>query len=190
MEIVPAIAKAFFQTLDKEIGPFDRPFQFHPFPFDAGGSLNFLTVGAGREEFVTYVSWDLLGHPEQKRGALGRYELLAVCNNAEWCADVLTNVGRQGLEELLQPGDTMDIAGWVGASSALQGLIFEEGLRVRLEVAGRPEACGLLRCIGVCRSELEYAMRHGVRALAEHLARAEVYPRTALSRAAIELPPG
>src|SRR5688572_27429193 len=111
---VPQLAKAFFRHIDKSIGPFDRPFQFQVFPFDAGGGLNLLTVGAGRgDQFVTYVTWDLLGNEEQKRGHLGRYELTAICDDGDWCQDVLTKIGRQSLREVFEPGDTLDLGIWV-----------------------------------------------------------------------------
>src|SRR6266436_4052886 len=121
------LAKAFFRTIENEVGPFDKPIQFHPFPFSAGGNLNFLTVGRGKP-FVTYVSWDLFGHPELKRGPLGRYELLAVCDDEKWCCDILSNIGRQGLQEIFVPGDTLNLAGWVDPDAALQGIVFEEAL--------------------------------------------------------------
>lgn len=104
-----SLGKAFFRYLDENVGPFDRPFLFHPFPFDVGGALNFLTVGAGKERFVTYVSWDLLGHLEQKRGCLGPYELTCICDDGTWCAEVLTNVGRMTLSELFEPGHTVSV---------------------------------------------------------------------------------
>jgi len=61
------LAESFFHALEERIGPFDRPINFHVYPFDAGGGINLLTVGAGRREFVTYVTWDLFGHQQQKR---------------------------------------------------------------------------------------------------------------------------
>src|SRR3954468_22638704 len=103
---VPELAKSYFRLIEHQFGPFDRPIQFRPFPFDAGGALNFLTVGANTKQFVTYVSWDLFGHPEQKRGSLGRYELLTVCEDEKWCLDILTNVGRQSLKSIFEPRDT------------------------------------------------------------------------------------
>ena len=55
---VSKLSKNFFQLIDERIGPFDRPFQFRPFPFDAGGSLNFLTIGAKNGE--PFIAWDIL----------------------------------------------------------------------------------------------------------------------------------
>jgi hypothetical protein len=174
---ISALSKEFLHIIEKSIGPFDRPFRFHVFPFSAGGDLNFLTVGQGGP-FATYISWDLFGHEEQKRGSLGRYELLAVCDDERWCLDILTKVGRQTLHELFEPGDTFDIGPWVTAGSSIQGVLFDEALRLELQ----GETCGLLRCVGITRSELEFATRRGVPALVECLIRAAVYPRTSIHR--------
>jgi Suppressor of fused protein (SUFU) len=176
---VALLSKEFFRVMDERVGPFDRPFQFRVFPFDAGGALNLLTVGAGRgEPLVTYVSWDLLGHEQQKRGSFGRYELLATCDDEQWCSDVLTKIGRLGLEELFEPGDTLDIGQWVSVDAPIQGVVFEEAFCAELQ----GERCGLLRCIGVTRAELEFAMRHSTPALVERLERAHVYPHTMVHR--------
>jgi hypothetical protein len=184
---VPELAKSFFGILDKRIGPFDRPIQFRPFPFDAGGAVNLLTVGAGRKRFVTYVSWDLFGHPQQRRGKLGRYELLTTCNSEEWCLDILTGIGRQSLQEVFDPGDTLDIALWTSPAAALQGVVFEEALHVRLRSGLECVQCGLLRCIGITRSELEFAMSKGTPALVGRLKRASIYPRTITDRESVDL---
>jgi hypothetical protein len=176
---ISELSKEFFRVIDERIGPFDRPFQFRAFPFDAGGALNFLTVSVKQHEpFVTNVSWDLFGHEQQKRGSFGRYELLATCNDEQWCSDVLTNIGRLGFREIFEPGDTLDIGPLVGAEVPIQGVIFENAFSTQVE----QERCGLLRCIGITRPELEFAMRHGVPALVGHLKRADVYPLTAIHR--------
>ena len=176
---ISLLSKEFFRVIDERVGPFDRPFQFRVFPFDAGGALNFLTVGVGRgEPFVIYVTWDLFGHEEQKRGSFGRYELLAICDDEQWCFDVLTKIGRLGLQEIFEPGDTLDIGTWVSAETPIQGVVFEDAFSTEL----KHEHCGLLRCIGVTRPELEFAMRHGVPALVERLKRADIYPCTAIHR--------
>jgi hypothetical protein len=174
---VCALSKEFFRLIEERVGPFDRPFDFRVFAFDSGGALNFLTARRG-EPFATYVSWDLLGHEQQQRGSFGRYELLVDCDDQQWCADILTKIGRQSLQEVFEPGDTLDIGPWVGQDAPLQGIVFEDAFST--ELGG--ERCGLLRCIGVTRRELEFAMRHNVAALVERLQRAGVYPRTVVHR--------
>jgi len=180
---IPELAKTFFQSLDEEIGPFDRPLQFHPFPFDAGGSLNFLSIGAGKRPFVTYVSWDLFGHPDQRRGDLGRYELITTCDSEDWCLGAVTNIGKQSLQELFSPGDTLDIGAWVGRENALQGVVFEEVFKTKI---GNVQ-CGLLGCIGITRPELEFAIKEGASSLIERLKRNGIYPHTVSGRKTVNL---
>jgi hypothetical protein len=180
---VSKLAKKFFRCVDEQIGPFDRPFEFRPFPFDSGGALNFLKIAAKEgETFSTFVSWDLFGHEKQKRGKFGRYELLAVCNDENWCMDVLTHIGQQGLNELIEPGDTFDLGPLIIPESPLQGVVFEAALQLKLRQWIWSEPCGLLRCIGVTRPELEFAKKLGVPALMERLKRAGIYPSTVAQR--------
>ncbi len=181
------LTREFFGVVDQRIGPFDRPFQFRPFPFDAGGALNFLTIREHGDPFVTYLSWDLLGQPNQKRGSLGRYELLAVCDDEEWCLEILTSIGRQSLLEVLNPGETLDIAAWTKTDATIQGVVFDEALRTHLGTGPRREACGVLTCIGVTRPELAFALRRGGTALVERLKQSGVYPRTMIQRASVDL---
>ena len=176
---VSSASKEFFRLIDEHVGPFDRPLQFYVFPFDAGGVVNLLTVGIGRSEpFITYVTWDLFGHDQQKRGSFGRYELLATCDLEQWCSEVLTNIGRLGLQEIFEPGDTLDIGSWIRPEDALQGVVLEEAFSTHVDY----EHCGLIRCIGVTRPELEFARRHGVPILVQRLKRASIYPRTIARR--------
>ena len=182
---ISTLSREFLRVVEEHLGAFDRPIEFRVFPFDAGGALNFLTIARG-EPFVTYVSWDLFGHEQQQHGSLGRYELLTTCDNEEWCLDVLTKIGRQGCEEVFEPGDTFDIGPWVGPQVPLQGVVFEEALRAVVQ----QERCGLLRCIGVTRPELGFAVRCGTPALVERLKRAGIYPRTIVRRGdSIDLAP-
>lgn len=186
---IPALAKAFFEILNEHVGPFDRPIEFRVFPFDAGGALNFLTVGKGRCRFVKYVSWDLFGNPNQKRGSLGRFELLCECDSEEWCLDILTNIGRQTFETLFEPGDTLDIGVWVGSNAPLQGVLFDVGLTIELEAEEQFERAGLLRCVGITRPELEFAKVHGTEALIKRLKRSGIYPKTITNRGSADLGP-
>jgi len=175
---IPKLARNFFNILNEKVGPFDRPIQFRIFPFDAGGDINLLTVGNAARHYVTYVTWDLFGHPEQKRGRLGRYELVASCDDPEWCRVALTHVGRLGLNELLESGCIVGIKDCFGAEPAIQGILLEEALSVKLRVGGEIEPCGLLRCIGITRPEMEFAMRGSAADLIQRLKLAKIYPNT------------
>ena len=54
-----------------------------------------MTVGAGRAESSS--SPTSLGiysaTSSKRRGNFGRYELLATCDDEQWCRDVLTKIG-------------------------------------------------------------------------------------------------
>jgi hypothetical protein len=181
------LAKKFFKTIDQRIGPFDRPLNFRPFPFDAGGALNFLTIGAGKGKIASYVSWDLFGNKMQKRGSLGRYELLVSCDCEQWVLNVITNIARQSLTETFEPGDTLNIQPWAGPVDTIQGIIFEEALKINLRNGFFKERCGLLRCIGVTIPELDYAVKFGVPSLIERLKIAGIYPHTFSNRKSVDL---
>jgi hypothetical protein len=180
---ISQLANEFFAVIDKTLGPFDKPLQFRLFPFDAGGNLNILNAGAGTKQFVLYVSWDLYGQEQLKQGSLGRYELLSSCDDENWCVEILTNVGRLCLQEIFDPGDTLDIGPWVGQEAALQGVLFEEAFRTNI---GGQE-CGLLRCIGVTKQELDFAVKNGVPSLINRLKRAGIYPHTTSNRKSVDL---
>jgi hypothetical protein len=180
---VSRLAKKFFRVLDEQIGPFDRPFQFRIIPFDSGGSLNFLSVTTkDGAPFVTYVSWDLFGHEKQKRGKFGRYELMATCDDGSWCFNVLTMIGRHALYKVIDPGDTFDIGPLVEPGALIQGVVFEAAIQAKLFRPFRFEPCGVMRCLGVTRPELEFAIRHGTPTLVERLKRAGIYPRIVTRR--------
>jgi hypothetical protein len=182
------LAKIYFEIVDKRFGPFDRPLQFRPFPFEVGGALNFLTIGAGKGPMVTYVTWDLIGQRDQRRGKLGRYELLTMCDNEEWVLDIITNIGRQTLSEVFDSGDTMDISPWSNKySSELTGILFEEAFVTEISVGLMRQKCSLLRCIGITNKELEFARTHTSRTLIDRLKSSNVYPKTIFGRSSIDL---
>jgi len=118
---------------------------------------------------------------------LGRYELLAVCDDEKWCNDILSDIGRQGLHEVFLPGDTLDIAALVDPDAALQGVVFEEAFYTTIGRFPKKERASLLRCIGVTRNELEYARKHGVAALVKRLEAAKIYPGTIVNRDSVDL---
>jgi hypothetical protein len=112
---------------------------------------------------------------------------MAACDDENWCLEILTRIGRQGLQTVFEPGDTIDIGRWSQGGAALQGVFFEAGLETHIECGEQPERCGLLRCIGVTRPELEFAITHGVTALSHRLRLAGIYPATTAARESIDL---
>jgi hypothetical protein len=112
---------------------------------------------------------------------------LTQCDDDAWCLNVITNLGRLSLTETLEPGETVDIRAWVDPKDPLQGVALEEALSVAIGKGRHRETCGLLRCIGITKPELEFADQHGVEALFWHLRRADIFPRTIIKRRSMDL---
>ncbi|HON07758.1 MAG TPA: suppressor of fused domain protein [Verrucomicrobiota bacterium] len=180
------LANAYGDLLEKQFGPFD-PLEFHVFPFDAGGSIDFLTIGKGRERFVTYITCGLFVHPELKRGKLGYYELMVICDSEDWVLDNINNIARLSLMEVLEPNDTIDIGPYVSKEAPIQGVLLEEVPLGPLEITVENEHYGLLRCIGITRPEMEYKLKYGAPALFEKLKNVGIYPKTIVNRDSIRL---
>lgn len=156
--------------------------------FDAGGPLNFCTIGReANQEIVVYVSCELAVRSEQLPNSFGRYELLASCDSEEWVRSVLSDTGRMTLDTAFNDEDTMDIGGWVNEGGwfkrkpPLQGLLFKKEFSTAID----EKPYGVLRCIGITRPEMEFARKHGASALIEKLNEAGVYPHTIVSRKSV-----
>ncbi len=172
----------FFASLEQQIGRIDTHTIVSMVGFDMGGPLNFCTIGALNEsEYTTYVSCELAVCAEQKPGEHGRYELLITCDDERWGRSILSEIGRMSLEVAFGDGHTLDIGAWVEENDSLQGIIFEEALVS--EIGG--EGYSILRCIGITREEMEYALEHGSDALIARLQNVGVYPHTTLSRVSV-----
>jgi hypothetical protein len=171
-----------FAPVERALGPLDPDTLMPIVGFDAGGPLNFCTIGAGRGYgFVTYISCELAVRREQTPSGCGRYELLTSCDDEQWVRSVVSDIGRMSLEVSFGDGDTLDIGPWVDPSAALQGVVFEEFCACR--VIGR--RVGVLRVIGVTRPELEFAQERGSEALVDRLKGSRVYPNTEVRRSSV-----
>jgi hypothetical protein len=171
-----------FASVEEAIGPIDRDTIVAIVGFDLGGPLNFCTIGrAAGGPFVTYVSCELAVRDGQLPGELGRYELLASCDDEKWVRSILSDIGRMSFDAAFGPGHTLDIGPWVEPSDAIQGVVFEKAATAKID--GTPY--GILRCIGVTRPELVFAQRSGVPKLLRRLAAAGMYPHTAVSRKSV-----
>ena len=171
-----------FAPLEASIGPIDRDTLVAIVGFDAGGPLNFRTIGSERSgPCITYVSCELAVRDEQIPCEFGRYELLCTCDDQKWVRSIVSDIGRMTLEIAFGNGHTMDIRAWVGPDDPLQGVVFEEASRCRIE--GVPS--GVLRVLGVTRPEMEHAQEHGTPALLRKLKAADIYPCTLIRRSSI-----
>jgi hypothetical protein len=171
-----------FAPVEAILGPIDRDTIVAIIGFDAGGPLNFCTIGRGSgERFVTYISCELAVRAEQRPSEFGRYELLVTCDDEGWVRSILTDIGRMSLEVAFGHGHTLDIGPWVEADDPIQGIVFEKVAEKKFD----GESYGVLRCIGITRAEMEYAQNRGAMALLTRLKKAGVYPNTAIRRKSV-----
>ena len=98
---------------------------------------------------------------------------------------MITDTGNMSLRTAFNDGDTLDIGAWVndhdGSGASLQGLLFRQ--EVIVDIDGAPY--GVLRAIGITRTEMELAREQGADALVARLQAADVYPHTLRGRAAV-----
>jgi hypothetical protein len=172
----------FFSSVEQKFGAADPETLMAIIGFDAGGPLNFRTFGSGQPGFVTYVSCELAAREEQHPSSAGRYELMVNANDERWVRRILTDLGRESLCTKFDHHHTMDIGAWVDGDEPIQGLLLEVVHRVRI---GLWRKFAVLRCIGITRRELEYALRRGVTALLIELSHAKVYPYPDIRRASV-----
>ncbi len=171
-----------FVPVEALLGPIDRDTLVAIVGFDAGGPLNFRTIGrAGGKPCITYLSCELAVREEQQPSEFGRYELLATCDDMLWVRAIVSDIGRMSLETKFGDGHTLDIGPWVPADAPIQGVLFEEASRCFIG----DEPFGVLRVIGVSRSEMEYAQQHGASALLDRLKAEGIYPCTIINRASV-----
>ncbi len=174
--------RTLFAPLEERVGPIDRGTLAAIVGFDAGGPLSFATIGRGRgTPFVTYVSCELAVHPDQKPNESGRYEFLITCDDESWVRTIVSAIGRMSFDEPFGHLHTVDVGAWVKASDSIQGVAFEKFSEMEIE----GKHFNVLRCIGITRSEMEYAQEYGAAALIGKLKDAKVYPRTETHRKSI-----
>lgn len=171
-----------FVPLEEKFGKIDPNTAFHIIGFDGGGAVNFNTFGRERAEaIVTYVTCELSVRPQQRPSELGRFELLTSCDEEGWAAKTLTGLGHMSMNVRLGHGHTVDIGMSVEAEDSIQGVL--------LEAICQPEIDGeyfcILRCIGITRPEMEYAVKHRSARLLARLKEAGVYPNTLVHRPSV-----
>ena len=177
-----AFYKQVFGPLESEIGPIDPETIVAIIGFDAGGPLNFCTIGSTPEaNFVTYVSCELAVRNEQQPADFVRYELLTSCNDEQWVRSNITALGHASLEMTLGDGHSIDIGPWVEPDDPIQGLILE---RVARSIIDGTEF-GVLRVVGVTRTELEFAQSKNIPLLVSALRKSGVYPHTDIRRESV-----
>ncbi len=163
-----------FRPVRERIGPIDEMTIAAIVGFDCGGPVSLATVGYGKEDFVSYITCELAVREQQRPAAFGRYEFMMTCDDEEWARKILTTLGQMSLTSAFGHGHTIEIGAIVSPGCALQGLVLEEFSRATIDGGGY----GILRAIGVTRSQLEFAMENGTEPLTERLKLAGLYPLT------------
>lgn len=195
-------------ALERILGPMDDVVGHAIIPFDAGGSVDLFFFPA-RPPGTVVVTMDLIdpNGDGPLSAQLGPYELVA-CTRVRrasayainpqtgemapdvdderfaaitsWFCQMLTAIARDALKTEIQPGDAYELPG-EGGEPAHYIIFdrFDSGGQL-FEVEGKKY--GLLLCIEVFPSELEYAQAHGVDALLARLKQAGVFPFSDLDR--------
>lgn len=173
-----------FKPLEADWGELDSDSIVAIIGFDAGGPLNFSTIGRSqKQQFVTYVSCELAVRDDQQVSEWGPYELMMTCNDDDWCRAILTDIGNMSLDVQFGHGHTLDIKPWVAEDFPLQGIAFELYKTVEVE----QKTYAIFRCHGITREELEFAYLHGVDELLACFVQAEIYPNTDTTRRTVKL---
>ncbi len=168
-----------FAPLESTLGPIDANTIVAIIGFDAGGPLNFCTIGyGGTHPIKTYVSCEMAIRDEQRPSRAGRYELLVSCDDEYWVRSVITDIARMSCEVSFGDGHTLDIGPWVGEDARLQGVVFKKLSESSIDGTSY---C-ILRVVGVTRAELEFAREKGVAQLIARLKDCGVYPNTLIDR--------
>ena len=163
-----------YAPLIAELGPLDASTPPTLEPFDPLEELTLSRFERRDGRFVTYVSSGLAVRPEQKVSTLGRFELLVSSDDEGWVREVLTDIARMTFDVRIEAGQTFDLSSWAFETDTLQGVVFEEAARVRID----RHPFGILRVIGVTRRELAYARGGSTHELVDALRKHGVHPRT------------
>ena len=173
---------ALYAPLEDSLGSIDPETIVAIIGFDAGGPLSFCTIGNSPDaELVTYVSCELAVRSEQKPASFGRYELLTSCDDEQWVRSTLTQLGWATFDIKFGHRHTLDIGPWTEPEDPIQGLILERESTAKID----GNKYGIMRVIGVTRTELDFAVQHGVPQLIAKLKDSGHYPNTLLSRESV-----
>jgi len=171
-----------FAPLESSIGPIDAETIAAIIGFDAGGPLNFCTIGYNTSNPIkTYVSCEMAVRKEQRPSSAGRYELLVSCDDERWVRSVITDIARMSCDVSFGDGHTLDICNLVGEDACIQGVVFERLCQSSIEGS----LYCILRIVGVTRGELELARTIGAAQLLAKLKSAGVYPNTLIDRKSV-----
>lgn len=96
---------------------------------------------------------------------------------------IFTNIGNYSYQAKLEPGETCEIPQDEGKANIC--LIFDEYKKNNAEFKINDRRHGLLVCIEIFKSEMEYAMKHGSVELIKRLEQEGYYPYSDLDRESV-----
>ncbi len=194
--------KAKLAALERILGPRDSLVGHAIVPFELGGpvDMHYFSTHLPGTVVATMDLIDPEGNGPQP-GQLGTYELVACTKLSRFSAldsdagatpagdfdamaaricAMLTIIGHDSYEVVLEPGDACEVP--VEDEGVTRCVVFDafDSLGIPFQIEGRRH--GLLLCIEVFHSELEYARKHGTQALIALLKKARCYPYSDLDR--------
>jgi len=142
-----------FGKCDENVLHATIPFQLG---FDLGGSPDVVTFSSYTNGQL-YITSDLLGS-EQKPNSHGQYELAVVHQGEEnWGVEIICSLAYYTLENVIDHGETMDIAEAVPEGSTIAAIIFRR--IANFKCLG--SQANVLCCIGITYDELNFCLEHG-----------------------------
>jgi hypothetical protein len=81
-------------------------------------------------------------------------------------------------DEAIGNGHSFDLGELVKPLDPIQGIVFTKACSVHID----GEQYGVLRCVGITRTEMEFKRNHGADVLLARLRNAGIYPRAVLDR--------
>ena len=111
--------------LEQLLGKADDRVYHALIPLQLGGSCDVLCF-RGHVAGLAYVTSDLTGIG-QPPNSTGTYELM-ICtrDESDWAADIISRLGAYTLENVITPGDTMDIGAAVPEGAIIAAFLFAE----------------------------------------------------------------
>ncbi|MHC4215723.1 MAG: suppressor of fused domain protein [Planctomycetota bacterium] len=113
-----------------------------------------------------------------KDGTLSDFDII----DSRMCG-IMTTIGNYGFHAVIEPGETAELPG--EDENEINYLVFDEFDRKGVPFIVEDRKHGLLLCIEVFRSELDYARKSGSAALLAKLKEAGFYPYSDLDRKAV-----
>ncbi len=187
------------EAMEKILGPMHNMVGHAIIPFDVGGLVDMYRFPKILEG-TTFATMELI-EPDgsgPKPSHIGTFELVActsisiddkkseqIFNMIELhICSILTSVARLSHYEQLNPLDTCEVPSDTDGKQSLS-LVFDEWKSPNAEFRIGPKKHGLLLCIEIFRSEMEYAMQNGSDALLDRLKKEGYYPYSDLNRESV-----